>query len=287
MVVFELRSRTVVVELQMTTKLNFWRYLPPEAAQNTLCFMLVTPVGGFHWMPLEESPRPHQVWKRGAELQGKKIVSYEEGGSNGLDDAAILSRVGLVMATRSSGASSLEGWLVPISGDSQAQQVSADMLGACLCQPVLAEDGPFLPLLVTVHSIKNGTWVNVLSIEVPKEGSLALGEVLASELLDEDESSEIEYDLPGLAMGLLPEALCVSLSNIVVVILRRKGFVAAFELEDNELNLIAQENVGHYVIDAVMRYSAEVGGAEIVMLLSDNENPKYGRIVSFCFRSAV
>lgn len=41
MVVFELRSRTVVVELQMTTKLNFWRYLPPEAAGNTLCFMLI------------------------------------------------------------------------------------------------------------------------------------------------------------------------------------------------------------------------------------------------------
>ena len=36
MVVFELRSRTVVVELQMTTKLNFWRYLPPEAAFNSL-----------------------------------------------------------------------------------------------------------------------------------------------------------------------------------------------------------------------------------------------------------
>lgn len=287
MVVFELRSRTVVVELQMTTKLNFWRYLPPEAAENTLCFMLVTPVGGFHWMPLEESPRPHQVWKRGAELQGKKVVSYEEGGSNGLDDSDILSRVGLVLATRSSGDSSLEGWLIPISGDSQAQQVSADMMGACLCQPILADDGPFLPLLITVHSMKNGTWVNVLSIEEPNKGSVALGEVLASELLDEEEAGETEFDPPGLAMGPLPEALCVSLSNIVVVILRRKGLVAAFELEESELNLIAQENVAHYVIDAVMRYSAEVGGAEIVMLLADNENPKDGRIVSFCFRSAI
>ena len=69
MVVFELSTRTVVVELQMTTKLNFWRFLPPEAGEDTLCFMLVTPVGGFHWMPLDESPRPRQVWKRGPELQ--------------------------------------------------------------------------------------------------------------------------------------------------------------------------------------------------------------------------
>lgn len=68
-VVFELNSRTVVVELQMTTKLNFWRFLPPEAGEMTLCFMLITPVGGFHWMPLDNSPRPRQVWKRGPELQ--------------------------------------------------------------------------------------------------------------------------------------------------------------------------------------------------------------------------
>lgn len=68
MVVFELLTRTVVVELQMTTKLNFWRYLPPQAHGHTLVFMLITPVGGFHWVPLDESPRPIQVWKRGPAL---------------------------------------------------------------------------------------------------------------------------------------------------------------------------------------------------------------------------
>uniref|UniRef100_A0A7S4S381 Uncharacterized protein n=1 Tax=Ditylum brightwellii TaxID=49249 RepID=A0A7S4S381_9STRA len=72
-VVFELKTKTVVVELQMTTKLNFWRYLPPAAHGNTLVFMLITPVGGFHWMPLNESPRPQQAWKRGPELQ---VSSY-------------------------------------------------------------------------------------------------------------------------------------------------------------------------------------------------------------------
>ena len=74
MVVFELSTRTVVVELQMTTKLNYWRFLPPEAGEDTLCFMLVTPVGGFHWMPLDESPRPRQVWKRGPELQVGTVI---------------------------------------------------------------------------------------------------------------------------------------------------------------------------------------------------------------------
>lgn len=120
MVVFELSTRTVVVELQMTTKLNYWRFLPPEAGEDTLCFMLVTPVGGFHWMPLDESPRPRQVWKRGPELQGKKIVSYEEGGTNGLDGQNMLSKAGLLQVTNTSTGGRLEAWIVPICGDSQA-----------------------------------------------------------------------------------------------------------------------------------------------------------------------
>ena len=69
MVVFELKSEKVIVELQMTTKLNFWRFLPPSANGHTLVFLLITPVGGFHWLPLAESPHPRQVWKRGPELQ--------------------------------------------------------------------------------------------------------------------------------------------------------------------------------------------------------------------------
>ena len=122
MVVFELSTRTIVVELQMTTKLNYWRFLPPEAGEDTLCFMLITPVGGFHWMPLDESPRPRQVWKRGSELPGKKIVSYEEGGTNGYEGQDMLSKVGLVLVTDSAdmvGGGSLEAWLVPVCGDSQ------------------------------------------------------------------------------------------------------------------------------------------------------------------------
>jgi hypothetical protein len=288
MVVFELRSRTVVVELQMTTKLNFWRYLPPEAAENSLCYMLVTPVGGFHWKPLEESPRPHQVWKRGPELQGKKVVNYEEGGSNGSENDDVRSRVGFITVTRSSGGGSLEGWLLPILGDSQAHRVPLDLLGACLCQPLLIEEGePFLPLLVAVFLNEDQISVNAISIVDSKNGSLALGEVVASQIVDEYDVDSVDFGSPSLAMGPLPEALCVSLSNIIVVVLRRKGFVAAFEYEGNELNIIAIESVGHYVIDAVMRYSPEVGGAEIVMLLSDTNNQKDGRIVSFCFRSTV
>ena len=43
MIVFELSRKTVVVELEMKTKLNFWRYLPPEAHESSLVFVLITP----------------------------------------------------------------------------------------------------------------------------------------------------------------------------------------------------------------------------------------------------
>ena len=286
MVVFELQSRTVVVELQMTTKLNFWRFLPPEACQNTLCFLLITPVGGFHWMPLEDSPRPQQVWKRGPELQGKKVVNYEEGGSNGLDDSALSSRVGLVMVTESSGEGLLEAWILPISGNSGAIPVSEDVLGACFCIPTDASEGSFLPLLLTVHKVDDGIFVNLISIRDAKNGLISLGDIEFTEEIDMREINLVDIEPPPLAMGTYPEAICCSLANIAVVIVRRQGLVAAFELDEGELNLIAQECVGHFVIDAVMRYSSEVGGAEIVMLLADDKNPKDGRIVSFCFRSA-
>jgi hypothetical protein len=79
-----------------------------------------TAVGGFHWQALDESPRPRQVWKRGPELQSKKIVSYEEGGTNGMDGPDIISRVGMILVTNSAAGGRLEAWVVPICGDSQA-----------------------------------------------------------------------------------------------------------------------------------------------------------------------
>jgi hypothetical protein len=194
--------------------------------------------------------------------------------------------VGLITVTRSSGNGSLEGWLLPISGDSKPKPLPSNILGACLCQPLYVDYAePFLPILVTVESIDGQLTVNAVTIKEPKDGSISLADVVASQVIEDFDAGGSDFVPPALAMGPLPEALCVSLSNIVVVILRRKGLVAAFEYEENELNIIAMEFVDHFVIDAVMRYSSDIGGAEIVMLLSDSDNGKDGRIVSFCFRS--
>jgi hypothetical protein len=288
MVVFELLSRTIVVELQMTTKLNYWRFLPPEASEDTLCFMLITPVGGFHWMPLDESPRPRQVWKRGPELQGKKIVNYEEGGANGFDGHDMLSKVGLLLATGSVetvGGGSLEAWLVPICGDSQAICASYDILGACLCQQPGLEYEPFMPLLLFV-SEENDQLIVCVSAITENEGSIARTDVMTDALIEQGPYRSFDFEPPSLAMGTHPEVLCCSLGTTVVVIVRRKGIIVAYELGETGLELIAQENVGHYVVDAVMRYSAVEGGAEIVLLMSDSDNRRDGRVGTFCFRAA-
>lgn len=52
--------------------------------------------------------------------KGKKIVSYEEGGTNGLDGPDMLSRVGMLLVTNAATGGRLESWLLPICGDSQA-----------------------------------------------------------------------------------------------------------------------------------------------------------------------
>eukprot|EP00531_Pseudo-nitzschia_arenysensis_P008969 CAMPEP_0116119166 /NCGR_PEP_ID=MMETSP0329-20121206/2493_1 /TAXON_ID=697910 /ORGANISM="Pseudo-nitzschia arenysensis, Strain B593" /LENGTH=1930 /DNA_ID=CAMNT_0003612843 /DNA_START=102 /DNA_END=5893 /DNA_ORIENTATION=- len=284
MVVFELSTRTIVVELQMTTKLNYWRFLPPEAGEDTLCFMLITPVGGFHWMPLDESPRPRQVWKRGPELQGKKIVSYEEGGTNGFEGQDMLSKVGLVLVTDSTdmvGGGSLEAWLVPVCGDSQVVCASYEILGACLCQPPGLEYEAFMPLLLFVVEEKNELVVCVSAVTQEGENSIGLTEVMTDALIEQGPYASFDFEPPSLAMGTYPEVLCCSLGTTVVVIVRRKGLVVAYELADSGLELIAQENVGHYVVDAVMRYNAAEGGAEIVLLMGDAENAEMDALEPF------
>ncbi len=57
------------VELQMTLKLMFWRYLPPTSHGENVTIILVTSSGGFHFLPLDESPRPRQAFGKDSCLQ--------------------------------------------------------------------------------------------------------------------------------------------------------------------------------------------------------------------------
>jgi len=281
MVVFELSTKTVVVELQMTTKLNFWRYLPPQAHGHTLVFMLITPVGGFHWMPLDESPRPRQVWKRGSDLQGKKIVTYEEGGSNGLVGPLARSTVALLLVSTASTGTPMEAWLMPICGDSRAVCVSHNVLGTALLRPYVFHEA-FLPLLVTADKMNEKDIILEVAPLVEHIGgsSLGVGDVITCAIIDQREVRKINLQPPTLAMGTWPEVFVCCHENMIVAAIRRKGLLVAYEFKEGDLLLIRQETVGHYIVDAAIRGGVDCDEVEVVLLLSDTENTRDGRAVS-------
>ena len=282
MVVFELTTKTVVVELQMTTKLNYWRYLPPQAHGHTLVFTLITPVGGFHWIPLDESPRPRQVWKRGPDLQGKKIVAYEEGGSNGKPGADARSTVALLLVSAASSGTPLEAWLMPVAGDSRPVCVSSNLLGAALFRPYQLTDA-FLPLMVTADKMNEKEVILEVQplVSSLSASSLGVGDVLTCAIVDQRRVRKVNLTPPTLAMGTWPEVFICCIENLVVATLRRKGLVVAYEFRDGHLVLIRQELVQHYVVDAGLRPGLKEGEAEVVLLLSHRDNPRDGEVVSF------
>mmetsp|Transcript_8689 Transcript_8689/g.25730 ORF Transcript_8689/g.25730 Transcript_8689/m.25730 type:complete len:145 (+) Transcript_8689:4739-5173(+) len=143
-----------------------------------------------------------------------------------------------------------------------------------------------MPLMVFVVEENEELIVCVSAVTQEGENSIGLTDVMTDALIEQGPYRSFDFEPPTLAMGTYPEVLCCSLGSTVVVIVRRKGIVAAFELGDSGLELIAQENVGQYVVDAVMRYNSAEGGAEIVLLMSDANNRRDGRVGTFCFRAA-
>mmetsp|Transcript_9082 Transcript_9082/g.13252 ORF Transcript_9082/g.13252 Transcript_9082/m.13252 type:complete len:2301 (+) Transcript_9082:206-7108(+) len=283
MVVFELTAKTVVVELQMTTKLNYWRYLPPQANSNALVFMLITPIGGFHWMPLSESPRPRQVWKRGPGLQGKKIVSYEEGGSNGKNGSDVRSTVALILVSQASSGTPLEAWLMLICGGSRAILVPNNLSGAGLFRPSRAPKA-FFPFMVTANEMNEKEIVLNVHLLVNSQNLFAIGDVLTSTIIDQRKFRKIDLMPPTMAMGTMPEVIICCHEIIVIAIIRRKGLLLAYEFKGGSLTATRQEVLNHYVVDASVRPGgASPEGnerAEVVLLLAHGDSSRDGQIVS-------
>lgn len=280
-VVFDLKSKIVVVELQMTTKLNYWRFLPPSSHGDTVVFLLITPIGGFHWMPLEESPRPKQIWRRGRDLQGKKIISYEEGGSNGRVHAEIRSTIALVLtSTMNEPGDSIEAWCLSVSGGMRPYCISTDVLGAALLQQDGSESVASEPYVVTISSDKNGSENAVLKLH-----RVSINEDLESIVVDDVVTqTEIVYEpektiiIPTMAMGAAPSVICLCYRDIVVVVLRDQGYIVSFQLVHEKLVFMNKAKVGCYVIDAGIEAKKESSGVDIICLLCDKDNIKDGHI---------
>ena len=287
MVVFELSKKTVVVELSMKTKLNFWRYLP-SSSEDDLIFVLITPIGGFHWRPLDESPRPVQVWKRGPQLESKKILTYEEGGSNGHAGADAMSSVALVMTSSPSSGSLVEAYCIALGEESKLLCLSTVALGgALMAPPNVSKSEPFLPYVVSVSmDVMSKLVLDVEQLnDNPSEG-LSRGEILSSTVLDIGDSLDEKFDPPLLSMGATPEVLCCTFADFIVAVVRREGTVFAFSFSsDAGLVPVGKSRLGQYIVDATLRGGSEPGVVEVVLLLCENEDPKDGRIATITMRA--
>ena len=302
MIVFELKSKKVIVELQMTTKLNFWRFLPPVVHGGNLVFLLITPVGGFHWLPLAKSPRPRQVWKRGAELQvsvicqvmktlmwisffsqqvfyhqNKKIVSYEEGGSNGLDGKDCLSSVALVLTCTSTVGDPVEAWCLTVHNESKPLCVSSDVLGAALfcTSSMFSSSQAFNPLLVLATEKTNGIIVELYKLS---NDPLCIENINAGEIWDFNRGDAV-HEAPTMAMGTSPAVFCLCWNKLVAIVVRDRGLMACYEFNGNALSLIFKHNFKHYVVDAGLQSNEMGDGIQVVVLVCE-EGCKDGRIVT-------
>ena len=287
MVVFELSKKTVVVELSMKTKLNFWRYLPPSS-EGDLIFVLITPIGGFHWRPLDESPRPVQVWKRGPELESKKILTYEEGGSNGQAGVDAISSVALVMTSSPSSDSLVEVYCIDLSGGPKLLCVSTVALGgALMVPPNVSKSDPFLPYVVSVNmDVMSKLVLDVERLNNATSEGLIRGEIVSSTVLDIGDSFDEKFDPPPLSMGSTPEVLCCTLADFIVAVVRREGTVFAFNFSnDAGLVPVGSSRLGQYIVDATLRSGSEAGVVEVVLLLCENEDPKDGRVATITMRA--
>lgn len=277
-VVFDLTSKTIVVELQMTTKLNFWRFLPPQADSGSLVYLLITPVGGFHWKPLDSAPRPRQIWSRGSALQGKKIINYEEGGSNGLPVPDCKSRVALVLATTTSSESDpVEAWCLSVGDGLKPLCLSDDIQAAALLNHENYSDKKFLPHVAVVELDENGdSFLSVHTLYTDEERETIEREnILASIQIPSNSDSNKYSPSCQLAMGDKPEVFCLGYKNFIVVLHRSSGAFTIFTFSGEELEQIHSDSLHRFVVDAAIKQKTENGVFELVALLSE-ENEKDG-----------
>lgn len=284
MVVFELLSKEVVVELHMTTKLNFWRFLSPVAHSNKLIFMLITPLGGFHWFPLEDSPRPQQIWKRPLELQGKRIVAYEEGGYNGMPGKDCRSTIALLLTSSTTASTSVEAWCIQMIGNSNALCISSDILGAALFSSFsnCTSRCSFEPNLVTASKdqVSGDLLVEMFSLYNDElSGNQLKKKRDAKVFINIKRTLDSLITEPTMVMGTLPPIFCLCCGYHVVIILRSIGILVTYIFIDGEFCFKDIKELGHYVVDAAIKRSQMNGkDVEVVTLLSDRDNPKDGQI---------
>jgi len=290
LVVFELLKKNIIVELQMTTKLNFWRFLPPMTHGETLVFMMITPVGGFHWMPLEASPRPQQVWKRTLEIQSKKIVSYEEGGSNGLTGYDRRSTVALLLTSDATTGALVEAWCLQLHTNSSALLLSSDVVGAALFCPSSQHinGSEFQPnVIVASKDQDQNMFINMFKLSVDETKILTISPNPEASIAIDSKDVGSSFPAPSMAMGNSPTIFCLCHNDHVIILIRSTGILFSYTFSNNSFHFNGKRDLGKFIIDAAVKRGRVENEVEVVILLSEGSGLKDGRIVTVSLRDAT
>lgn len=238
-------------------------------------------------MPLEDSPRPKQIWRRGRDLQGKKILNYEEGGSNGLLGSESRSVLALVLASSKGPDDPAEAWCVSVEGGLKPLCISTNVCGAALFNYGVLRAGPFIPFIVTIcpndgYSNEAILRVNRICIDKESETMSLQDTVVVEETIMYDRADEIT--VPTMAMGNAPAALCLTCERFIIAIFRSMGYLLIYSFIDDKLTLVDKYKFGRYVVDAAIRRVSTTDGVEIVLLICEGEDMPDGRIVTVNFK---
>jgi len=276
--IYDIKSNSPVMGLQMPTKLNFWRFLPPETHCNTLVILLITPLGGFHWMPIGKNPQPKLIWKRNSNLQRKKILTYEEGGCNGAVDSRARSTVAIILMTStSSHQAPIEAWCVPFAENSTSFCISSEnVLGAAFFCPSKLENRKlsFTPMICLVKYHKDATSranVPVLQIFrlIKQDSLITKHEDVVQTRVDVDEQMHTKLPEPIMATGSHPPVFILCLEHVIVIVYRRIGLILAYMYDgDSPITKLGQKKVDHFVVDASIQRGDVKGEIQVILLLS-------------------
>lgn len=214
--------------------------------------------------------------------KGKKIVTYEEGGSNGLSGEDQLSSVALILTCTTSGVDPIEAWCVPIQSEEVPLCVSSDTMGAALLctESMMLSKGGFNPLLILTKMETDVIFIEVFSIS----RNPLTAESCTRTSLEINDDDEI-YEAPTMAMGSSPPILCLCWKSHIVIIIRERGLLISFKYDSNDLTLSFKHKFDRYVVDAGMQ-SDEIGcdsSVKVCVLLSE-PGKKDGRIVKITLK---
>lgn len=218
--------------------------------------------------------------------KGKKIISYEEGELRA-GYTYSKSRIALILVSSVSAGSSIETWILCLFTN-HCVLVSSDIFGAALFRSINYKDSLFLCF---IHKKKNNNehpsfkfYLTILQILESNSARdidrKPLVEFPLGSLFSE-ESSLLE---PVIAMGLTPPYLILYLEDIIVVAVRSNGNITAFKYKSCILELLGQQNLNHFIIDAIICYeNIKNSKIAVILLLTDSKNTKDGKIRKIYF----